>query len=120
MSIPESEFKRALSKFATGVTVVTTCHGKQPIGITASSFTSLGVDPPLVLVAIHKDLFTHQVISDHGAFAVNVLSADQVELGMRFAGMRPEIVDRFADLATKTARICCTKWEFRAGLMLAG
>ncbi len=96
-------FKKAMSQFASGVTVVTTRHGNVPIGITASSFSSLSLEPPLVMVAIHKKLFTHGVITDCGFFAINVLSANQLDLGMRFAGQRPEIQERFADLQTFTA-----------------
>ncbi len=103
MTFHPNEFKRAMSQFASGVTVVTTKHGDTPIGITASSFTSLSLDPPLVLVSLDKNLFTHNVIAESGFFAVNVLSARQWELGMRFAGMKPEIKDRFAGLNTRTA-----------------
>ena len=103
MTFSPADFKRAMSQFASGVTVVTTRYGDKPIGMTASSFTSLSLDPPLVLVAVNKRLFTHNVIADSGIFAVNVLSARQLELGMRFAGMRPEIADRFAGLETGTA-----------------
>ncbi|MCP4139114.1 MAG: hydroxymethylglutaryl-CoA lyase [Chloroflexi bacterium] len=103
MTFDPNNFKRAMSQFASGVTVVTTKHGDTPIGITASSFTSLSMDPPLVLVSLSKKLFTHNVIADSGIFAVNVLSARQLDLGMRFAGMMPEIKDRFAGLNTRTA-----------------
>ena len=98
MPFNPNDFKRAMGQFASGVTVVTTKHGDTPIGITASSFTSLSLDPPLVLVSLNKKLFTHNVIAESGFFAVNVLSARQLEIGMRFAGMRPEIKDRFAGL----------------------
>ncbi|MEJ5225163.1 MAG: hydroxymethylglutaryl-CoA lyase [Anaerolineales bacterium] len=103
MPFTPDNFKRAMAQFASGVTVVTTCHGETPIGITASSFTSLSLDPPLVLVSLNKRLFTHNVIAESGFFAVNVLSARQLDLGMRFAGMKPEIKDRFAGLKTTTA-----------------
>jgi len=103
MTFDPNEFKRAMSQFASGVTVVTTKHGDTPIGITASSFTSLSLNPPLVLVSLDKKLFTHNVIAESGFFAVNVLSARQLELGMRFAGMKPEIKDRFAGLNIHTA-----------------
>lgn len=103
MPFTPDNFKRAMAQFASGVTVVTTCHGETPIGITASSFTSLSLDPPLVLVSLNKRLFTHNVIAESGFFAVNVLSARQLDLGMRFAGMKPEIKDRFAGLKTATA-----------------
>lgn len=107
MPFDPSEFKRAMSQFASGVTVVTTRHGKTPIGVTASSFTSLSLEPPLVLVSLNKKLFTHNVIAESGVFAVNVLSAQQLEIGMRFAGLRPEITDRFAGLTTQTAVTGC-------------
>ncbi len=103
MTFNPNDFKRAMGQFASGVTVVTTKHGETPIGITASSFTSLSLDPPLVIVSLNKKLFTHNVIADSGFFAVNVLSARQLELGMRFAGMKPEIKDRFAGLDIHTA-----------------
>lgn len=103
MTFNANDFKRAMGQFASGVTVVTTLHGRTPIGVTASSFTSLSLDPPLVLVSLNKRLFTHNVIAESGVFAVNVLAAHQLELGMRFAGMRPEITDRFAGLQTVTA-----------------
>jgi hydroxymethylglutaryl-CoA lyase len=103
MTFDPNDFKRAMGQFASGVTVVTSKHGETPIGITASSFTSLSLDPPLVLVSLNKKLFTHNVIAESGFFAVNVLSARQLEIGMRFAGMKPEIKDRFAGLQTHTA-----------------
>ncbi len=103
MAFSSTDFKRAMSQFASGVTVVTTRHGETPIGVTASSFTSLSLEPPLVLVSLNKQLFTHKVIAETGVFAVNVLSAQQLEIGMRFAGLRPEITDRFAGLKTYTA-----------------
>jgi len=107
MSINIDQFKKAMSQFATGVTVVTTVHQGTPIGITASSFSSLSMDPPLVLVSLAKKLFTHKVIADSGSFAVSILDAEQKELGMRFAGMFPDIKDRFAGLDVKTAVTGC-------------
>lgn len=103
MPFHPNDFKRAMGQFASGVTVVTTKHGDTPIGITASSFTSLSLNPPLVLVSLDKKLFTHNVIAESGFFAVNVLSARQLEIGMRFAGMRPEVKDRFAGLDIHTS-----------------
>jgi hydroxymethylglutaryl-CoA lyase len=108
MPVHEDIFKKAMSQFASGVTVVTTLLNEStPIGITASSFSSLSLDPPLVLVSISKNLFTHNVIADSGKFAINVLSAHQRDLGMRFAGMMPEIKDRFAGLNTFTSVTGC-------------
>jgi flavin reductase (DIM6/NTAB) family NADH-FMN oxidoreductase RutF len=102
MAVDPQAFKQAMSQFASGVTVVTTVHEGQRYGLTASSFTSVSVDPPLVLVCLGKQLRTHDLIADTGVFAVNVLGAHQLELGMRFAGLTAA-KDRFAGLATATA-----------------
>ncbi|MBK6645177.1 MAG: flavin reductase family protein [Anaerolineales bacterium] len=55
MTFDPNDFKRAMGQFASGVTVVTSKHGETPIGIAASSFTSLSLDPPLVLVSLNKN-----------------------------------------------------------------
>jgi flavin reductase (DIM6/NTAB) family NADH-FMN oxidoreductase RutF len=56
-----------------------------------------------VLVCIAKHLRSHCLIEKGGVFAVNILRADQLDWGLRFAGMKPEIEDRFADIGYKTA-----------------
>ena len=89
-------FKDALSQWATGVTVVTTVHEGQRVGITASSFTIVRLTPPQILVCVAHKLYTHQIILASGCFAVNILHTGQQEVGMRFAGMVPEVADRFA------------------------
>ena len=87
-----------MSQFASGVTVVTTAFDGRTYGLTVSSFTSVSLSPPLVLVCIDKRVQPHDMIENAGVFAVNILCADQVELGMRFAGMTPGISDRFEGL----------------------
>ena len=107
MSINTDTFKQAMSKFATGVTVVTTLYQDKPIGITASAFSSLSLEPPLVMINLSKHLFTHKVIADSGVFAVNILGAHQKELGLRFAGLLPGVEDRFAGIEVDTAVTNC-------------
>ena len=107
MSINIDDFKKSLAHYASGVTVVTTRYEGKPIGITATSFSSLSLEPPLVLVSLSKKLFTHHVVCDSGIFAVNVLGVHQYEVGLRFAGMIPDIEDRFAGLAVETAVTGC-------------
>lgn len=98
MAIHPATFKNTLSRFASGVTVVTTrCNGEKH-GMTASSFCSVSLNPPLVLVCIARQVRSHCLIERSGVFAVNILSADQLEWGMRFAGMKPDIEDRFAGI----------------------
>ena len=80
------EFRRALGNFATGVTVVTArALDGTPVGVTASSFNSVSLDPPLILWSLDKRARSRPVYEAATHFAVNVLSAAQVELSERFA-----------------------------------
>lgn len=90
------ELRRALGAFATGVTVVTTLgpDGKR-YGLTANSFSSVSLDPPMVLWSQSVQSPSHAIFSDSTHFAVNVLAEDQVELSMRFARWGE---DKFAGL----------------------
>jgi flavin reductase (DIM6/NTAB) family NADH-FMN oxidoreductase RutF len=104
MVIDSESFRAVMAQWASGVTVVTTVHEGQNVGITASSFSSVSLEPPRVLICVAKRLFTHKVIEATGVFAVNILGADQQELGMRFAGRVPEGQDRFAGLEVFTGK----------------
>ncbi len=103
MAVDLQAFKHALSQFASGVTVVTTVHEGQRFGLTASSFSSLSLHPPLVLVCLARKAVTHGVIERSGVFAVNVLGARQLEFGLRFAGLVPGLKDRFEGIETAAA-----------------
>ena len=107
MTVDAQTFKEALAHWASGVTVVTTITGGKPVGITASSFSSVSLNPPLVMVCVDKKLYTHGAILEQQAFTVNILGVQHKHLGMRFAGMIPEIEDRFADLDEATAATGC-------------
>ena len=75
-----------MGHFATGVTVITTMdRSGNPFGLTANAFTSLSLDPPLVLVCIDKEVQCYPYFEESGLFAVNLLSEDQEELSRRFA-----------------------------------
>ena len=80
-------FKKALGRFACGVTVVTmkTQSGANH-GMTASAFTSLSLEPPLVLVCVKTDNLTHKHLKVADGFTVNLLTRDQEVLSNRFAG----------------------------------
>ncbi len=107
MPVDASDFRDALSRWASGVTVVTTENDGQQIGITATSFSSVSLQPPLILICVDKRLYTHGVIEQRGAFAVNLLNTKQVEWGLRFAGMIPELEDRFEGLTVERAATGC-------------
>lgn len=86
MPVEPALFRNALGRFAAGVTVVTTVGRDQaPYGLTATAFTSVSLDPPLVLVCIDKKSETYPHFAASGAFAVNFLARDQEEISKRFA-----------------------------------
>ncbi|RMQ43426.1 Conserved protein of DIM6/NTAB family [Pseudomonas cichorii] len=93
-------FRRALGNFATGVTVVTaTDSSGRKVGVTANSFNSVSLDPPLVLWSIDKRSSSYEVFEQASHFAVNVLAADQIDLSNNFARSRD---DRFAGIEFET------------------
>lgn len=91
------ELRDAFGAFMTGVTIVTTAHedGK-PLGFTANSFSSVSLDPALLLVSIAKTSSNYQTFSTTGHFAINILAEGQKELSNTFA--RPSD-DRFAKVS---------------------
>lgn len=88
----------ALGQFATGVTIVTTLDAAgRPVGLTANSFTSVSLEPPLVLWTLSRRSASLAAFQDAGRFAVSVLSADQHALCRRFA--QRGATDRFDGVA---------------------
>jgi len=86
MPIDKDEFRKAMSRFASSVTVVTTrSENGEPKGLTVSAFCSLSLDPPLVLICIEKNASLHQFLKEGSHFAVNILSEDQELVSRRFA-----------------------------------
>lgn len=95
-----AQFKRALGLWASGVTVVTTNVDGLLYCMTASSFSSLSVDPLLILVCVAKSAKLHELIEQSGAFAVNLLRDDQRVLGDAFARTGRESVARLEEVET--------------------
>lgn len=79
------EFRRCLARFSTGVTVVTYQDGDSARGATVNSFTSVSMDPPLVLVSLARRAQACAGLSDR-PFAINVLRSDQMNVAFQFAG----------------------------------
>jgi flavin reductase (DIM6/NTAB) family NADH-FMN oxidoreductase RutF len=97
--MPAVELRRLFGNFATGVTVVTCRVGSRTHGITVNSFTSLSLDPPLVLVCIDRKAIAWEMIPEAGAFAVNVLSEQQRAICDYFAKrLAPDPDNEFADI----------------------
>ena len=87
-------FREVLGHFCTGVTVVTTVDGAEPVGFACQSFSALSLDPPLVLFCPDRRSGTWPVIRDSGLFCVNVLGSEQRAVSKLF-GTRG--ADRFSD-----------------------
>src|SRR5437588_2706522 len=79
------EFRDAVGSFATGVTVITSQGTDHPYGMTANAFSSVSLDPPLVLVCVIKGTEAAAFIEQNGVFAVNVLAEDQEPISRFFA-----------------------------------
>lgn len=99
-AIDSRAFRNALGSFATGITVMTALGPDGPVGITVNSFSSLSLDPPLVLFCIARTSQSFAAFATAPAFAVNVLADDQQELSVRFS--RRDLQDRWGGLAVDT------------------
>ena len=100
----EIDLRSVMGEFATGVTAVT-LNGEQPHGITVNAFSSVSLDPPLVLVCLDHGTEAHEQLQsgDADGYCVNILAADQQILGEHFADMADEEIDPFEDVPTTTA-----------------
>jgi flavin reductase len=98
MSVDVSQFKNALKLWASGVTVVTALGKEGPKGMTATSFSSVSVDPPQILVCLNQTTETGAVVLEEKQFAVNILTTLQQDVSNQFAGAATQ-EQRFASIA---------------------
>jgi flavin reductase (DIM6/NTAB) family NADH-FMN oxidoreductase RutF len=102
--LDSAHFRKVMSRFVTGVTIVTTRHGGEIHGMTCNSFCSISLEPSTVMVSLAKNTRTQRLVEEGRAFAVNVLSQAQSDLSNRFAGRHKENEDdRFAGFEWTTA-----------------
>ncbi|MFC2948058.1 flavin reductase family protein [Virgibacillus sediminis] len=80
------KFRNAMGSFATGVTVIATENAGNIHGMTANAFMSQSLDPNLIVISLKEDAHMLKKIQESGQFSVNILSEDQQELSMIFAG----------------------------------
>lgn len=93
-AVDSVSFRRACSRFATGITIATVMAADgSPQGFTANSFTSVSAEPPLVLLCIDRRANILPYFQEANHFAINILSREQKELSMRFAARG---LDRFS------------------------
>lgn len=94
----EDQTRAAMQQWASGIGVATAEYDGVRHGMTVSSFTSVSMDPPLVLVSMQKDTRTHDLVLSSGAFGVTLLAGDQQEISDRFAGRTVKDDHRFEGL----------------------
>jgi flavin reductase (DIM6/NTAB) family NADH-FMN oxidoreductase RutF len=90
--VDQEKMRSAMSRFASGVSIITTRHRGIDYGLTASAITSISLDPPMLLICVKKTSNTHNIIAEVQVFAVNILREDQSELAQRFASSQ---LDKF-------------------------
>lgn len=121
MPVEKEEFRRALSRFASGVTVVTGRDASgEAFGITVSAFSSVSLDPPLILVCVNKSTPSGRALLEASHFCVNILGESQSALSDNFASGKEDKFEgvRFSDgiggapvLDGAAAAIGCSKFR---------
>lgn len=104
--VSADKLKNTMSTWASGITVVTTLDEQRLHAMTASSFTSVSMDPPLILVCVGKKKRTHQILLDQKAFGVVVLAVEQEEISNLAAGFRGSEGNYLPGI----------EWEMRSGV----
>ncbi len=95
--VSPDDFKQVMRRWASTVNVITTKTDELIYGLTATAFSSLSAEPPLVFVCVNKKTRTHGFIEQSKIFCVNFLAEDMAHISNRFAGRVPD-EERFKDL----------------------
>ncbi|MFC0242551.1 flavin reductase family protein [Rhodopseudomonas telluris] len=85
-SASPADFAHAMRQLASGVSIITAGVGSSRVGMTATAVTSLSASPPTLIVCLNRTSSAGPTIAQSRSFAVNILAADQIEIGERFAG----------------------------------
>lgn len=97
-AIDALSFRKAMSTFPSGVTVITTAEGRKRWGMTVASFASLSLDPPLVIACLETRVETRAAVERTRHFGVSILAAGQASISNQFASRVP---DRFEGVAVR-------------------
>jgi flavin reductase (DIM6/NTAB) family NADH-FMN oxidoreductase RutF len=99
-SVAPAEFRAALGRFASGITIMSTLQDGVAHAMTANAFTSVSLDPPLVLVCVDKGVRMHAAVLDCGYWAASVLAGDQEWIADRFARSGRDLYTQFDGIGT--------------------
>jgi len=94
----QEELKAVMRRSAQGVTIVCTKHQGRLFGLTVSSFTSISLEPPLILVSISKKTYSHSYLADAIRFSVSVLAEDQARVASVFSGRAGDPANKFKEV----------------------
>ncbi|MBC7137729.1 MAG: flavin reductase family protein [Defluviimonas sp.] len=122
-ALSPSRLREALGRYATGVTIITAAGPQGPVGITANSFTSLSLDPPLVLWCPARSSSRFAVFAGAAHYAIHVLGADQLALCRRFAISGGDVADAFEGTAPEGQPLlpgCLARFDCRAHALHEG
>ncbi len=96
------QLRQSMRAWSSGVTIVTAATADEQHGMTVSSFTSIALEPPMIIVSLQTDSRTHDLVTQANAFGVTILAQDQQELSERFAGRGGDEEDRMTGIETET------------------
>lgn len=105
--VEQREFQRVMSRYITGVSVVTTTGPGGPLGLTVNSFTSVSLEPATVLVCLNCAGRVYHAVEASGCYAINILGGAQARLASRFAHPGLDHAERFRWLELEQAVTGC-------------
>ena len=122
MSFDTKAFRHALGSFPTGVAVVTAAVESEPVGITVNSFTSVSLDPPLVLWCLKKDSNRYRVFIEAKGFTISVLGTEHENVSVRLARQgvhRLNPSPRWTTIVRSPMRTRCSNAHVKRSMMAA-
>ena len=105
MAITNDTFKELMKRFASGVTLITFDDDGKYSGLTVSSFCSLSMDPPLILICIDKNIHSHNSLRNGASFGVNICTSEQGKLAWDFANSNVDKIEFIFSLNLKITDI---------------
>ena len=102
MTLDAEQLRTAMRAWTSGVAIVTAMYDGEQHGMTVSSFTSISLEPPLIVISLQTSSRTHGMVSRAGAFGVTILAASQEELSERFANRPPGRNHKLDGIGTAT------------------
>jgi len=101
-ALDPEQLRAAMRAWTSGVTVVTAAHGSEQHGMTVSSFTSVSLEPPLIIISLQDSTRTRDLVYHAQAFGVTILAENQQSISDLFAGRGPEAGSRLTGIETET------------------